>query len=140
MLKKLKMLITAAFATALFTLPLAVPQMVGAQCLGNDTSIDTNLQCGACLNTSDSTCNGAPDPTTRVNHILTVIINVFSLIVGVVSVIFVIIGGLKYITSSGDAGNVSSAQKTIIYALVGLVVVALAQIIVRFVLAKATGA
>lgn len=55
---------------------------------------------------------------------------------GVVSVIMIIIGGLKYITSAGDSGNVSGAKNTILYAIIGLVIVALSQIIVRFVLAK----
>ena len=59
------------------------------------------------------------------------------MIVGVVAVIMIIIGGLKYITSSGDSNNVSSAKNTILYAIIGLVVVVLAQVIVRFVVTKA---
>ncbi len=50
----------------------------------------------------------------------------------------IIVGGLKYITSGGDSGNITSAKNTILYAIVGLIVVALAQIIVRFVLQRAT--
>jgi hypothetical protein len=48
----------------------------------------------------------------------------------------IIIGGLKYITSGGDSSNVTGAKNTILYAVVGLVVVAMAQFIVRFVLTK----
>jgi TRAP-type C4-dicarboxylate transport system permease small subunit len=66
------------------------------------------------------------------------IINIFSVIVGVIAVIMIIIGGLKYITSGGESSNVSGAKNTIIYAIVGLVIVALAQFIVRFVLSNAT--
>lgn len=80
------------------------------------------------------------DATERVNNIIRLVINIFSLIVGVISVIMIIIGGLKYITSGGDSGNVSGAKNTILYAIIGLVVVALAQVIVRFVLEKTTGA
>jgi hypothetical protein len=50
----------------------------------------------------------------------------------------IILGGFKYITSGGDTGNVTGAKNTILYAIVGLVIVALAQIIVRFVLDKTT--
>jgi hypothetical protein len=50
----------------------------------------------------------------------------------------IILGGLKYITSGGDAQKVASAKSALIYAIVGLVIVALAQAIVRFVLGKAT--
>lgn len=62
------------------------------------------------------------------------IINIFSIVVGVIAVIMIIIGGLKYITSGGDSNSVSSAKNTIIYAIVGLIVVAFAQVIVLFVL------
>lgn len=71
-----------------------------------------------------------------VERIIETVINILSMVVGVIAVIFIIIGGLKYITSSGDANNVNSAKNTIMYALIGLVIVALAQIIVRFVLGK----
>jgi len=50
----------------------------------------------------------------------------------------IIIGGFKYVTSGGDSTKISSAKSTIFYALIGLVVVALAQVIVRLVLTKAT--
>jgi hypothetical protein len=50
----------------------------------------------------------------------------------------ILVGGLKYTTSGGDASSVSSAKNTIIYALVGLIVAAFAQFLVRFVLFTAT--
>lgn len=83
--------------------------------------------------------NAPTDAGTRVNEIIRLVINIFSLIVGVVAVIMIIIGGLKYITSGGDSGNITSAKNTILYAIIGLVIVALAQIIVRFVLQRVTG-
>lgn len=66
--------------------------------------------------------------------IVKTVINVMSMIVGIIAVIMIIIGGIKYVTSSGDSNNVNSAKNTILYAIIGLVVVALAQVIVRFVL------
>ena len=72
----------------------------------------------------------------NVEKIIETVINILSLVVGVLAVIFIIIGGLKYITSSGDTNNVNSAKNTIMYALIGLVIVALAQIVVRFVLGQ----
>lgn len=62
------------------------------------------------------------------------VVNIFSIIVGIIAVIMIIFGGFKYITSGGDSGNVSGAKNTLIYAIVGLIIVALAQFIVRFVL------
>lgn len=123
--------------------PLAATVTVAAQteCLdGENASISGCLDQGTCLSTDDSgDCGDEGDAEERVNDIIKLVINIFSLIVGVISVIMIIIGGLKYITSGGDSGNVSGAKNTILYAVIGLVVVALAQVIVRFVLQKATG-
>jgi hypothetical protein len=66
------------------------------------------------------------------------IINIFSVVVGSVSVIMIIIGGFRYIISGGDSSGVSGAKNTILYAIVGLVIVLFAQVIVRFVLSNTT--
>lgn len=66
--------------------------------------------------------------------IVTRIVNLLSFIIGVAAVIVIIIGGLKYITSSGDPSNVTTARNTIIYALVGVVIAAFGQLVVLFVL------
>ena len=55
---------------------------------------------------------------------------------GAISVIMVIIGGLRYAAANGDQNAVKGAKDTILYALVGLVVAILAQVIVSFVLSK----
>lgn len=65
-------------------------------------------------------------------------INLFSAIVGIIAVVMIIVGGLKFMTSQGDASQANSARNTLIYAGVGLVIVALAQLIVRFVLERFT--
>ncbi len=112
------------------------PAVVSAQ----DSSIQSGLCAGSNLSAADPQgCDpeaSSEEATNTVDGIITTVINIFSLVVGVVSVIMIIIGGLKYITSGGDSGNVSGAKNTILYAIVGLVVVALAQIIVQFVLGK----
>lgn len=64
------------------------------------------------------------------------IINLLSAIVAVAAVIMIIIGGFKFVTSGGDANSTKSARNTIIYAVVGLVIVAIAQMIVWFVLTE----
>ncbi|HEX5798455.1 MAG TPA: hypothetical protein VFX79_03810, partial [Candidatus Saccharimonadales bacterium] len=64
-------------------------------------------------------------------------INFFSVIIGIIAVIMIIIGGFRYIISDGDSGKINTARNTIIYALVGLLLVAFAQVIVRFVLTRA---
>ena len=52
---------------------------------------------------------------------------------GVVALIFVVVGGIGYITSAGDPGKLQKAKSTIMYALIGLVIVALAELLVSFI-------
>ncbi len=54
-------------------------------------------------------------------------------IAGLVAVIFLVIGGISYMTSSGEAAKIEKAKKTILYAIIGLGIVALAEIITGFV-------
>lgn len=133
MIQIIKNHITKILVAAMLLVPIVVPATVSAANIGD------NLCKGANLSVSAGDCE-ADDPEGKVNGLITLIINIFSIVVGVVAVIMIIIGGLKYITSSGDSNNVTSAKNTILYAIIGLVVVALAQFIVKFVLAKAINA
>lgn len=65
---------------------------------------------------------------------VTSILNAVIGVLGIVAVIVIIIGGVTYMTSSGDAGKVKKAKDTILYGVIGLVVVALAFAIVNFVI------
>lgn len=71
-----------------------------------------------------------------IDSLVATIINLFSWVVGVMAVIFVIYGGFRYVTSGGDAGKITSAKNTIIYALIGLVIAVVAQVIVQTVVSK----
>lgn len=59
--------------------------------------------------------------------------NVLIFLVGAIAVIMLIIGGLRYVTSQGDASAVKSAKDTILYAVAGIVVAVMAYAIVHFV-------
>jgi multisubunit Na+/H+ antiporter MnhB subunit len=61
-------------------------------------------------------------------------VNVLLFILGAVAVIMIVIGGIKYTTSNGDASSVTSAKNTIMYAVVGLIVALMAYAIVNFVI------
>ncbi len=74
------------------------------------------------------------EPSKKVNDTVETVINILSVVVGVASIIMIILAGLKFVTSSGAPEKVSSARNTILYAVIGLVIVGLAQIIVFFVL------
>jgi len=66
--------------------------------------------------------------------IFTTLSNFMLFIVGALSVIMIIIGGLRYVISGGDNSNVTSAKNTILYAVVGLVVSMLAYAAINFVI------
>lgn len=125
----------ALLSLGLFSLvaaPIALPAVAYADAT---TQINNGLQCGANLTPNrDSGC-GTEDPSGfDLGSIMRTIINILSVIVGFVAVIMIIIGGVRYITSGGDSSNISAAKNTIIYAIIGLIIVALAQVIVHFVL------
>lgn len=107
-------------------LVLATPVMVSAQ--NNKDAVCK----GIALTGGD--CNA--DSGTELNKVIEGVINVVSALVGIVAVVMIMIGGFKYITSGGDSNSVNGAKNTILYALVGLVIVALAQVIVQFTLRK----
>ena len=57
-------------------------------------------------------------------------------IVGLLAVVFIIVGAIQYVTSSGDAAKVNKAKNTILYAVIGLVIALLSYAIVHFVVEK----
>jgi len=65
--------------------------------------------------------------------IVLAIIDILMTVAGVVGVIFVIVGGFKYVTSTGTPEKVSNAKNTILYAVVGVVVAIVASQIVGFI-------
>lgn len=139
MIAKIKRIATGLLvALAVVGLPVALSAPAYAQanindCLSQGAGLNGQLG-GDCTPTADT---GSVDD---LSEIITLVVNIISVIVGVVAVIMIIFGGAKYITSGGESGKITSAKNTIIYALIGLVVVALAQVIVHFVLSKTSTA
>lgn len=68
--------------------------------------------------------------------VMTKIINILSIIVGIVAVIGIMAAGLRFITSGSNPQQVTVAREMVLYAVVGLIVAASAQMLVRFVLSK----
>ena len=67
------------------------------------------------------------------------IVNILLFLIGVLSVIMLIYGGIQYVLSTGDSGRVTNAKNTILYAVVGLIVAILSYAIVNFVLTSLNG-
>ena len=121
-----KLLVLAAILT--LALPVLVPAAVSA-----DTDASKKAACES-IGLTGSGCGA--NSSNEVSDLLGTVVKLLSFLVGAVAVIMIVVGGFKYITSGGDANKVGSAKTTIIYALVGLIIVALAQFIVNFVIKK----
>jgi cytochrome bd-type quinol oxidase subunit 2 len=139
MIKKLKLLVLSFSSIIMFALPMAIA--APAYAAFDQTNINSNLCSGSNGDLTGQTSGNCNDQASNsVSHLITVVVNVLSVIVGVVAVIMIIFGGFRYITSAGNPEGAKSARSTILYAIIGLVVVALAQLIVHFVLNKTTTA
>ena len=83
--------------------------------------------------------DGMPAELIGKNGVFTQITNTILYVVGIVSVIMLIYGGLRYVTSGGDSKKVTDAKNTILYAIIGLIISILAFSIVNFVINAVTG-
>lgn len=92
---------------------------------------------GPCANgASDTVCKASGEA--NVGELVKNIINILLMIAGIIAVIMIIIGGIRYATSNGDSNSVTAAKNTIMYAVVGLVIAIFAYAIVNFVLTQIT--
>jgi hypothetical protein len=132
MMRKKLLIISAVFVLlgcfGLSRVALAGPSVLAPAC----SLVDEN-ESEACA----ANRQGTPDtgnPIYGPHSLLYRAAQLISIIVGMASVVVILIGGYKYVTSSGDPGNIKSAKDTIMFALVGMVVAIVAQSIVVFVL------
>lgn len=107
----------------------------------------THTLVGEC-NTADlkatAACQGVNDKTQTVTSnkfygekgILTKAAGIIAFIGGITAIIMIILGGFTFITGSGDPNTLSAARKTVLYAVVGLVVIVLPSAIIRLVVSR----
>lgn len=104
---------------------------------GSSTNSTAGSTGGTASTTTGSTNSGCGSSgTSGINSLVSVVVSVLSYIVGGVAIIMIIVGGFRFIISGGDSNSTASARNTIVYALIGLAVAVLAQILVHFVLGK----
>ena len=129
--QKIKNYLTVLFSLFVIGVPILIPASTMAVC---DT-ITSNINSGVDQATSSGTTScGSTTISTGIKSIAVTVVNILSVVVGIVAVVMIIYGGFRYITSGGESGNVSGAKNTLLFAIVGLVIVALAQVIVRWVI------
>ena len=119
MLKQLLTVITTVTLAASF----AATPVLAATC---DSASD-------CVTQGVNGAGGTGASSTDVPTLVKNIVNILLFIIGAVSVVMVVMGGIKYAVSNGDSSQVKSAKDTILYAVIGLVVALLAYALVNWV-------
>jgi hypothetical protein len=122
MVKNVIYTILPAIITVALTLAVTLAPMVGAA--------DVPIENGA----ESARGDGQTADLFGQTGIFRTITNVLLFILGAVSVIMIIIGGLRYVISGGNSSAVTAAKNTILYAIVGVIVALLAYAIINFVL------
>lgn len=84
-------------------------------------------------------CDGCPRDLFGDTGVFKQVTNTILYIVGIIAVIMLIIGGIRYVISGGDSKKVTDAKNTILYAIIGLVIAFLAFAIVNFVVSALPG-
>ena len=138
MIQKIKRQLLLVSAGLMMFMPAATVATVGMA--GAAQTCNSNVASGVAKGASDATgdainCSDTDSVNdTGITKLAKRIVTTFSIIVGAASVIMIIYGGFRYIISGGESGRVGAAKTSLIYAIVGLVIVALAQLIIHFVL------
>jgi hypothetical protein len=123
-----------------------VPTLLILFLLGTQTAVPaTALACGTATGSAGQVLSGVTNvggncDGSAITSTIATAVNILSLIIGFAAVIMILVSGYRYITSGGESGKVSGAKSTLIYALIGLAIAALAQVLVHFVLYQATQA
>ena len=79
-------------------------------------------------------CDGCPAELFGDTGVFKQVTNTILYVVGIIAVIMLIIGGIRYVISGGDSKKVTDAKNTVLYAIIGLIIAFLAFAIVNFVI------
>lgn len=109
-------------------LPTLVISLIGVAVVASPVSALT-LQEGV----EAARCDGCPANLFGNDGVFKQITNTILYVVGIVAVIMLIIGGVKYVISGGDSKKVTDAKNTVLYAIIGLIICLLSFAIVNFV-------
>lgn len=98
-------------------------------------ALAVNLSLAAPVAAAEPEKPNVPQPTSgsSLQDILFSVINALLLFAGAVAVLFLIIGGFRYVVSTGNAEQVEGAKKTILYAILGLIIIFIAVVLVQLV-------
>lgn len=125
-----KFLSTAGIVVSVMLMSLG---FVGAISSPSYAACDVNNGIGGAVNEDCSKGSGQQTELFGEGGIITLIINIMLFIIGILCVIMIIFGGIRYTISNGDKSKVENAKNTIVYAVVGLVIAIVAFALVNWV-------
>ena len=125
MSKKLKNILISTLMVAVMVFGVSIIYQTGNTEIAG--AINSEITSGM-----NATSAGTSTPTDA-NVVIKNVTNIMFFIIGAVSVIMLIYGGIRYTTSGGNANSVTAAKNTIMYSIIGLVVAILAFAVVQFV-------
>ena len=123
--KSIKLIVAAIIAC----LSLIAPPVFADSSVCGNSSVPESVQAAS----------GCPGSTPDISAVIQGILNGIIAVLGVVAVVYIVIGGIGYMTSAGDAPKVKKAKDTILYATIGLIICALAAAIVNFTIGLING-
>lgn len=129
MIRKLASLLAVLTIVASFTL---VPQPAFA------ADVLNGINCNSATVSKSAICQDktTANPVSGKNGLLLKIVRIIAIVAGTTAVIIIILAGFQYLLSAGDATKATNARNSLLYALVGLLVIVLAQSIISFVIKK----
>jgi hypothetical protein len=137
-MKKIVTIVVSAVAMiGISLMPMLPVAAVAVDCSG----MTNQTGCGVCAadpqatawDDATKTCTTGSAGQGNLSNLIQIVINVMLFIVGTLSVIMIIFGGIRYTASAGNKSAIDSAKTTIIYAVVGLVVAIIAFALVQWV-------
>jgi hypothetical protein len=135
-MKRISLFGILALLTLVCNVVVLTPQTASAQAstvcdgLSGITSGEEVVESGECPET--------PGGGSTIKGIIEKGLNALTVIAGLVAVVMIIVSGVKFLTSGGDSNAVASARKTLLFAIAGIIIVAMSQFIVRFVINAAS--
>jgi hypothetical protein len=129
-MKKIKLLLAGL---------LIVPTLAVSVSVLSSTNALADVSGGVGGGISSTNTGNVPEALDGDEGMVKKVVNVMLYAIGIIAVVMIIFGGIKYSTSAGDSNKVTSAKNTLLYAVVGLVVAIFAYAIVNWVFTQTSG-
>ena len=100
-----------------------------------DNQTKESICAGANLSLSEKEKCDTEGAGEELDETINTAVNIFSSIVGIAAVIMLIYAGFRYVISGGGEG-IKGAKSTLIYVVIGIVIVVLSQTLVKYILAQ----